>query len=221
VFRDSRGVVHTVSAPDPLTDVPAAAATALATALLVPVDDDLGSALERCEAVIALLERWQDEFFAALPPEFDAEEERGYAEAAGLDYDELHDDWDDELDYEPGYDDEEEVEGQLDLAALDEVLDLDQPGFLSHADDPATAALDEQLVSVLERELLLLPMRTRLEALIGAEAVVSDWSDLLADHEKCLGHVILAHGATPEDVTHEAVAALHARLHAGGAGHGS
>src|SRR5690349_17970028 len=91
VFRDSRGVVHTVSATDPLTDVPAAAATALATALLVPVDDDLGSALERCEAVIALLERWQDEFLAALPPEFDAEEERGYAEAAGLDYDDLHD----------------------------------------------------------------------------------------------------------------------------------
>jgi hypothetical protein len=216
-------VVHTVSAPDPLTDVPPAAATALATALLVPVDGDLGSALERCEGVIALLERWQDAFFAALPPEFDADEERSYAEAAGLDYDELHDDWD-ELDEEAGfgadgYDDE--VEGQLDLEALDEVLDLDEPRFMTHADDPATAALDEQLVSELERELLLLPMRTRLEALIGAEAVVNEWSDLLADHEKCLGHVILAHGTQPEDVTHEAVADLHARLHAGTAEHGS
>jgi hypothetical protein len=215
-------VVHTVSAPDPLTDVPAAAATALATALLRPVEGDLGTALERCEAVIALLERWQDAFFAALPPEFDADEERGFAEAAGLDYDELHDDWEDELDLEgDGFDDDDEVEGQLDLAALDEVLDLDELRFHSHADDPATAALDEQLVSELERELLLLPMRTRLEALIGAEAVVSEWSDLLADHEKCLGHVILSHGAQPEDVTHEAVADLHARLHSGAAGHGA
>ena len=220
MFRDSRGVVHTVSAPDPLTDVPAAAATALARALLVPVDGDLGSALERCEAVIALLERWQDAFFAALPPEFDAEEERGFAEAAGLDYDELHDDWDDDLDDQDEYDDDE-VEGQLDLAALDEVLDLDEPRFLTHADDPATAALHEDLVSELERELLLLPMRTRLEALIGAEAVVNEWSDLLADHEKALGHVILAHGATPEDLTHEAVTDLHAKLHSGSAGHES
>jgi hypothetical protein len=223
VFRDSRGVVHTVSAPDPLTDVPTAAASALARSLLVPVEGDLGSALERCEAAIALLERWQDAFFAGLPPEFDAEEERGFAAAAGLDYDELHQDWSDDADddeYEDAYDDgDDEIDGQLDISGLDEVLDLDEARFLSHADDPATAALDEELVSELERELLLLPMRTRLEALIGAEAVVSDWSDLLADHEKCLGHLLLAHRTQPEDTSHEALADLHAKLHSGAAEH--
>jgi hypothetical protein len=220
VFRDSRGVVHTVSAPDPLTDVPPAAASALARALLAPVGGDLGSALERCEAVTALLDRWQDAFFAGLPAEWDTDEERRYATEAGLDYDELDDDWDDELEGDYELDDEDdEVEGQLDLSVLDEVLDLDEARFLTHADDPATAGLEEELVSELERELLLLPMRTRLEALIGAAAVVQEWTDLLADHEKCLGHVLLAHGAQPEGTTHEALADLHARLHAGTAGH--
>src|SRR5690348_3381988 len=42
VFRDSRGVVHTVSAADPLDDVPAPAADALARTLLVPSHGDLG-----------------------------------------------------------------------------------------------------------------------------------------------------------------------------------
>jgi len=35
----------------------------------VPSHGDLGGLLERCEAVIDLLERWQDAFFAALPQE--------------------------------------------------------------------------------------------------------------------------------------------------------
>ena len=58
--------------------------------------------------------------------------------------------------------------------------------------------LPEELVGVLERELLLLPVRVRLEALVAAADLVSQWSDLLADHEKLLGHLVLAHGAAPE-----------------------
>lgn len=219
MFRDSRGVVHTVSAPEPLTDVPPAAASALARALLVPWHGDLGSALERCEAVTALLGRWQDAFFAALPSDYDADEERRYAEEAGLDYDEVSGDWEDDLDeLDPELDDPFEDDPPL---SEEDVVDLDDARFLSHADDPATAGLDDRLVSELERELLLLPMRTRLEALIGAELVVQEWTELLADHEKCLGHLVLTHDLVPDVRGHEELVDLHAHLHAGTAEHGS
>jgi hypothetical protein len=219
VFRDSRGVVHTVSSPDPLADLPAETGAALARALLVPVEGDLGGALERCEAVSALLDRWQDAFFAALPAEVDLEEEARHAAAAGVSLAEVEQEWedwvDDEEDDEPGYDDDE-VAGQLDL----DVLDLEgDPLLLDHTADPVTAWLDEALVSELERDLLLLPMRTRLEALMAASALVGTWADLLADHEKCLGHLVLAHADHPEDLVHEALADRHAQLHAGHPGH--
>jgi predicted RNA-binding Zn ribbon-like protein len=55
VFRDSHGVVHTVSASDPLLDLPAAAGDALATALLRPSERDLEAALELREALRSLL----------------------------------------------------------------------------------------------------------------------------------------------------------------------
>jgi hypothetical protein len=218
VFRDSRGVVHTVSSPDPLVDVPAAAAQAMARALLVPVNGDLGGALERCEAVAALLDRWQDAFFAGLPAEVDLEEEARYAAEAGVSLEEVEAEWEDwaELEDEDDDDEDDEVAGQLDL----DVLDLDDAALLlGHQGDPATAALDEGLVSELERDLLLLPMRVRLEALMAASALVAGWADLLADHEKCLGHLVLAHGVTPEDLTHEALADCHGELHDGYAGH--
>jgi hypothetical protein len=219
VFRDSRGVVHTVSSPDPLADVPAVTAAALARALLAPVGGDLGGALERCEAVSALLDRWQDAFFAALPHEVDLEEEARYAAAAGVslaDVEQEWEDWVDDEDDEDEYDDDDEVTGQLDL----EVLDLDDdPLLLGHTADPVTAGLDEALVSELERDLLLMPMRTRLEALMAAAALVGTWADLLADHEKCLGHLVLAHGDHPEDLVHESLADRHALLHAGKPGH--
>ena len=219
MFRDSRGVVHTVSSPDPLADVPPAAAAALARALLAPVEGDLGGALERCEAVTALLDRWQDAFFAALPAEVDLEEEARYAAAAGVplaDVEAEWDDWDEDDDEDEEAYDDDEVTGQLDL----DVVDLsDENLLLGHAADPVTAGLDESLVSELERDLLLLPMRTRLEALMAATALVGTWADLLADHEKCLGHLVLAHGDTPEDLTHEALVDQHALLHAGLPGH--
>ena len=217
MFRDSRGVVHTDSSPDPLADVPESAATALAGALLVPVSGDLGGALERCEAVAVLLDHWQDAFFAALPAEVDVEEEERYAAAAGVSLSDLEQEWDDWPEDEL---DEGEV-GDEDQAGADlEVVDLDDAStLLGHHADPLTAGLDDGLVSELERDLLLLPMRVRLEALMAASKLVATWSELMADHEKCLGHVVLVHGTTPEDLGHEALLDRHAELHAGRAGH--
>src|SRR3954468_7256347 len=89
VFRDSRGVVHTVSSADPLDDLPPDAAKALQEALLRPVDGDVTNSLERCDAVRDLIERWQDAFFDSLPESFDLEEERRCAIAAGVSVDEF------------------------------------------------------------------------------------------------------------------------------------
>lgn len=214
MFRDSRGVVHTVSSPDPLADVPPAAAAALARALLVPVDGDLGGALERCEAVAALLDRWQDAFFAALPVEVDLEEEARYAAQAGVSLADVEQEWDEEEDEED--DEDDEVDGQLDL----DVIDLEDEGLLlGHHADPLTAGLEDSLVGELERDLLLLPMRVRLEALMASSALVETWSELLADHEKCLGHLVLTHRHTPEVLDHEALIDTHAHLHHGQPGH--
>src|SRR6058998_2667201 len=95
VFRDSRGVVHTVSSADPLDDLPPDAARALQDALLRPVEGDLGTSLER----------WQDSFFDALPDDFDAAEERRWAIEAGMSLDEI------EAQYA-------EEDAELDLTAL-------------------------------------------------------------------------------------------------------
>ncbi len=212
-------MVHTVSSADPLDDLPASAAGALARTLLVPVHGDLGTALERCDAVGALLDRWQDAFFAALPAEVDLEEEERYAAEAGVTLADLEDGWDDDDEAEEYDDDEDwedEVPGQLDL----DVLDLEAThSLLGHRGDPVTARLEDDLVAELERDLLLLPMRVRLEALLAASAIVDGWAELLADHEKCLGHLVLAHGTVPEEREHEQLADLHATLHAGAPGH--
>lgn len=220
MFRDSRGVVHTVSSSDPLSDLPPSAAGALARALLVPVGGDLGGALERCEAITALLDGWQDAFFASLPGEVDPEEEARYAAEAGITLSDLEQDWDDDEDDDD--EDDDEVDGQLDLHMFDDALDLLEAGdlpLLGHPADPLTAGLEEELVSELERDLLLLPMRVRLEALMAATSLVASWADLLADHEKCLGHLVLAHGTGPEVMDHEALADQHAALHDGDPGH--
>lgn len=223
MFRDSRGVVHTVSSADPLEDLPPSAASALAACLLVPVEGDLGSALERCEAVGLLLEGWQDAFFAALPPEVEREEELRYAAEAGVDLAVVEAEYegDDEDWLEEDEDQTSEVAGQLDLDAEDDldVLDLGDPVLLAPGDDPLLETLDEELVGRLERDLLLLPMRVRLEALMAATALVEEWAELLADHEKCLGHLVLAHGQAPEPREHEALVDAHAALHAGEARH--
>lgn len=218
MFRDSHGVVHTVSSSDPLEDLPPSAAAALARTLLVPVEGDLGGALERCDAVATLLDRWQDAFFAALPKEIDLAEEERYAAEAGVSFADVEAEWEDDEPEEPWYD-EDEVTGQLDLDVMD-VVDLEgDEVLLSTEDDPVTAALDEDLVAELERDLLLLPMRVRLEALLAASALVEGWTELLADHEKCLGHLVLAHGTVPEARGHEDLVDLHAGLHLGSAGH--
>ena len=49
MFRDSRGVVHTVSSPDPLEDLPPEGASALAAALLqlFSMDEPIRSAIGR------------------------------------------------------------------------------------------------------------------------------------------------------------------------------
>jgi hypothetical protein len=212
-------VVHTVSSSDPTADLPPGAARALQEALLVvPAPGstiDLGGLLERCDAAHELLDRWQDAFFAALPDDVDLVEEARWAAEAGLSLDEV------EAGYE-GDDDDEAVDVELldldddpdelleDVSDL-EVLLVDEPA----ADDPRRL-LPEQVVAVLERELLLLPVRVRLEALLAGVALVEQWSDLLADPEKLLGHLVLAHGTMPGPHArgHEQLAGLHAALHA-------
>ncbi len=212
MFRDSRGVVHTVSSADPLLDLPPDAADALRAAILRVGEEDLGGALERCDAVHALLERWQEAFFAALPPEVDMAEEARWAAEAGLSLAEV----------EAGYEDDELEDDDLDIDDH-EGDDGDLPGILVSLDadeeDPREL-LPEELVTLLERELLLLPLRVRLEALVAAEGLVDAWADLLADQEKLLGHLVLAHGQPQDVLTQEALAGRHAGLHAqSGPGH--
>ena len=226
MFRDSRGVVHTVSAGDPLDDLPAGAARALQSALLRPVGGDLGGAVEQCEAVRELVERWQDAFFAALPDAVDLEEEARWAAEAGLSlaeveagYGDEDDDEDEDDDDAPSWHEEADPDG---LAAELAGLALVDPARPTDPDDPR-AALGEELVVVLERELLLLPLRVRLEALVAASELAGQWADLLADHEKLLGHLVLGHAVVaPEQAHrgHEVLADRHASLHAtDGPGH--
>jgi hypothetical protein len=238
VFRDSRGVVHTLSSADPLSDLPGDTARALCSALLRPHERDLGGALERCEAVRELVERWQDAFFAALPDQVDLAEESRWAAEAGLSLAEVEASYaeeDDELEDDLEDDDEADVLEDLVEQTVLEALDLrgfaeiaELPDELAGLDltgddeDDLTRLLPEELVSLLERELLLLPMRVRLEALVAAGDLVSTWGDLFADHEKLLGHLVLAHRVTPTRTSHEDLAHLHAILHAQhGPGHPS
>ncbi len=210
MFRDSRGVVHTVSSADPMADLPPDAVEALRGALLRPDDGDIGTALERCDAVQELLEAWQELFFASLPAEVDLAEEQRWAAEAGLSLDEV----------EAGFEDD-------DLELADDDDDDDSAGPLATGDDEEETdeddlrqVLSEELIGLLERELLLLPLRVRLEALVAAETLVITWAELLADHEKLLGHLVIAHGQSQDDLGHEGLARRHAVLHAtSGAGH--
>jgi hypothetical protein len=214
VFRDSRGVVHTVSSADPLEDLPPAAADALARALLVPSHGDLGGLLERAEAVVDLLERWQDAFFAALPTDVDLEEEARWAEQAGLSLADVEEQWvDDEDDADDADEDDDELPGQLPLEAID------HDDLVVFEDPDGGGLLDEDTVTELETSLMLLPMRTRLEALVAATTLVHSWCDLFADHEKCLGHLVLVHGEAPIPSSHEELVDRHAIVHAARAGH--
>jgi hypothetical protein len=206
MFRDSQGVVHTVCNANPLLDLPPGAASALQAALLTPPEDgttiDVGSVLERCDAVRELVERWQDAFFAALPEEVDLEEESRWAAEAGLSLEEV----------EAGYEaDDEDDPSPFALSADGDEVDLDLDLTID-AEDPR-AVLPEDLVAVLERELLLLPVRVRLEALVAAADLVSTWSDLVADHEKLLGHLVLAHAEPQASSGHEELIGRHAELH--------
>lgn len=210
MFRDSRGVVHTVCSADPLDDLPPDAARALQDALLRPVDGDVGNALERCDAARELIERWQDAFFASLPNGFDAEEERRWAVEAGVSLDEI----------EAQYAEDEDDPGPLDIDDPDDLVDLLPGDPLLEEDEDPRAVLPDELVSLLERELLLLPVRSRLEALVAAADLVETWSDLLADEEKLLGHLILRHGGGAMPLDHDEMADRHAELHQGtGPGH--
>lgn len=217
VFRDSRGVVHTVSAADPLDDLPAPAAEVLRRELLVQVGPDLGGALERCEAVSSLLDRWQDAFFAALPVDVDREEEARWAAEAGLSLAELEaeweDDWDDDLEGGEAWHAPEALE-DIDLS---ELTPLDDEAPVVALVEPTP--LPDDLVAELERALLLLPLRVRLEALVAAGVLVDAWAELLADHEKVLGHLVLAHGEPQVALGHEQLVDRHAVLHAEGPAH--
>jgi hypothetical protein len=196
-----------------MVDLPEGAARALQDALLeVPVpgvDVDLGSVLERCDAARELLERWQDAFFASLPGDVDLVEEARWAAEAGLSLDEV----------EAGYE-EDDDDATLDLDLdLDDDDGPDDDGFevllRAEPDDDPRQLLPEPVVGMLERELLLLPVRVRLEALLAAAELVEQWSDLIADREKLLGHLVLAHGQLPhpEALGHEELAGRHAVLH--------
>jgi hypothetical protein len=193
----------------------------LLEALLRPADGapvDLGGALERCQAGAELVERWQDAFFAALPEEVDLEEEARWAAEAGpvarrgrgratrtrtttatstcsaLACARRG--------RRPGRG------GPRGAAGL-----VDRGGEMDE-DDPRRLLRPTWSPS-LERELLLLPVRVRLEALVAAADLVDTWSDLLADHEKLLGHLVLAHGEpVPDARAHEQLADRHAVLHA-------
>ena len=227
MFRDSRGVVHTVSSIDPLDDLPPGAALALHSGLLRGAAEDLGGALERVDAVRDLLERWQDAFFASLTEEVDLAEEGRWAAEAGLSLAEVEQEYDEDEDSFGPADRAEEVEEEEDpeaqlAAAL--ALELTEPD--PEATGNPRTVLPEQLVSVLERELLLLPLRTRLEALVAAADLVDQWEALLADEEKLLGHLVLRHGqvpaAGPGEAVHESMVEQHAALHdQGGPGHDS
>ena len=209
MFRDSQGVVHTVCSADPLLDLPPGAAAALQAALLTPPQVgaviDVGSVLERCDAVRELVERWQDAFFAALPEEVDLAEESRWAAEAGLSLEEV------EAGYEAEEDDDDPTPFALSEPDEQDEVDLDLDLTID-AEDPR-AVLPEELVAVLERELLLLPVRVRLEALVAAADLVSTWSDLVADHEKLLGHLVLAHAEPQASPGHEELIGRHAELH--------
>ncbi len=225
MFRDSRGVVHTVSSADPLEDLPAEAAATLAAALLVPTSGDLGGALERCDAVRTLVDRWQDAFFAALPAEIDLEEEARWAAESGLSLEDVEGTWDEEEDDDSVWDVEpDQSPGQIGLDEIDlselSPLDDEPEGLFDLDPISELEVLGEAVVSELERSLLLLPLRVRLEALVAAAALIDSWADLLADHEKCLGHLVLRHGPlSTADLTHEALVDEHVRRHAGLPGH--
>ena len=146
----------------------------------------------------------------------DLEEEARWAAEAGLSLE----------DVEAGYDDEDDEELDLDLLAgpgeqleeLDALIEHD--GLADEDDEDPRRLLPEELVTVLERELLLLPVRVRLEALVAAADLVSEWADLMADHEKLLGHLVLAHDEPQESTGHEDLVARHGALHADtGPGH--
>ena len=214
MFRDSHGVVHTVSSAEPLADLPPGAAAALQEALLSPEGGvDIGGLLERCDAVRELVERWQDAFFASLPDEVDLEEEARWAAEAGLSLAEVEAGYEDE-------DDEEELDPELlgsgdafDDPELDALTMLDPAQLDDEDEHDPRRVLPEELVTVLERELLLLPVRVRLEALVAAADLVDEWAGLVADHEKLLGHLVLAHAEPQEAVDHEPLVTRHALLH--------
>ena len=221
--------MHTVSSADPLDDLPAGAADALARTLLVPVEADLGGALERCEAVRELVERWQDAFFAALPDEIDLEEEGRWAAEAGLSLAEVEADWEDDEDLENDLDDDLDGEDgrSRDAPPADtgpEPIDLTELTPLTGEPEglvypPVAGPLAEEVVGELEVALLLLPLRVRLEALVAAGTLVDSWADLVADHEKILGHLVLGHGEPQQATGHEVLADRHAVLHDGRAAH--
>ena len=160
MFRDSRGVVHTVSSADPLEDLPPGAVRALQTALLQPGTADLGGAASAAtpyRAAPALAGR----LLLRAPRRG---RRRGGGPLGGRGghvvrgrrgavRDDEEDD-EDELLLDAGLDQTEALDGFVDLTAPDE-------------DDPRRL-LPEELVTVLERELLLLPLRVRLEALVAA-----------------------------------------------------
>lgn len=218
-------MVHTVSSADPLEDLPQEASGALARTLLLPTHGDLGGALERCEAVRHLLDRWQDAFFAALPEEVDLEEESRWAAEAGLSLEQIESDWEDPDWEDDDWDDGDETPGQLglDQIELSELGPLDdEPADLFDLGSPSDGiALDEEVVAELEVALLLLPLRVRLEALVAAAALVDAWADLYGDHEKALGHLVLQHGVLTGAEAHEVLMDQHAILHAGLPGHSS
>jgi hypothetical protein len=192
MFRDSHGVVHTVSSAEPLADLPPGAAAALQDALLLTGPGvDIGSVLERCDAVRELVERWQDAFFAASRTTSTSRRRRAGPPRPGCRWRRSR----------AGYEDDDDDE--LDDLRSSTRRSTSWPCWSPRRWSTTTSTTPRGCCprtwsTVLERELLLLPVRVRLEALVAAGDLVAEWADLVADHEKLLGHLVLAH-AEPQE----------------------
>jgi hypothetical protein len=183
--------------------------------MLQPGTPDLGSVLERCDAVQELLERWQDAFFTGLPDDVDVEEEARWAPRPAC----RSRRWRRSTTRTTTRtDDETALELDPELVGADH-LDVLAELAVPDDDDPRRL-LPEDLSPCSSASCCCSPCGCGLEALVAAAEVVSTWTELVADQEKLLGHLVLAHAEPQAVLGHEALVDRHAVLHAAsGPGH--
>ena len=167
------------------------------------------------------LSPWIDELPPAVVSADDDEEFDDDEDDDDDDDDDVDDDLDDDLDDDEG---DLGVDGLANGGAGSEPIDLTELTPLPGEPEglvapPVPGRLTEEVVGELEVALLLLPLRVRLEALVAAGSLVDTGADLLADHEKALGHLVLGHGDPLGATGHEELVDRHAALHDGRAAH--